>query len=94
MQYIIIGSANINQRSMDGSRDTELAMGSFQPNHCVGNRNTVGNYPKGQVGLPTTSMLNIMFLYIHLWVARDACSHLADPWHLRLWGCLFRPACL
>lgn len=55
MQYIIIGSANINQRSMDGSRDTELAMGSFQPNHCVGNRNTVGNYPKGQVSLHTPS---------------------------------------
>ena len=49
MQYIIIGSANINQRSMDGGRDTEIAMGSFQPNHCVGNRNTQGNYPKGQV---------------------------------------------
>ena len=53
MQYIIIGSANINQRSMDGSRDTELAMGAFQPNHCVGNQNTVGNYPKGQVSLHT-----------------------------------------
>lgn len=49
MQYIIIGSANINQRSMDGSRDTEIAMGAFQPNHCVGNRDTKGNYPKGQV---------------------------------------------
>ena len=47
MQYIIIGSANINQRSMDGSRDTEIAMGAFQPKHCVGN--TKGNYPKGQV---------------------------------------------
>ena len=51
MQYIIIGSANINQRSMDGSRDTEIAMGSFQPNHCVGNKNTQGNYPKGQVSM-------------------------------------------
>ncbi|KAL3511887.1 hypothetical protein ACH5RR_024604 [Cinchona calisaya] len=25
-EYIIIGSANINQRSMDGSRDSEIAM--------------------------------------------------------------------
>ena len=58
MQYIIIGSANINQRSMDGSRDTELAMGAFQPNHCVGNKNTVGNYPKGQVRPYTPSTLN------------------------------------
>ncbi|KAL3153372.1 hypothetical protein ABBQ38_011712 [Trebouxia sp. C0009 RCD-2024] len=48
-EYIIIGSANINQRSMDGSRDTEIAMGSFQPNHCVGNHNTKGDYPKGQI---------------------------------------------
>ena len=30
--YIIIGSANINQRSMAGTRDTEIAVGSFQPN--------------------------------------------------------------
>ena len=60
MQYIIIGSANINQRSMDGSRDTELAMGSFQPNHCVGNRNTRGNYPKGQVSLHTIAVFMIL----------------------------------
>ncbi|KAG0465326.1 hypothetical protein HPP92_019490 [Vanilla planifolia] len=32
-EYIIIGSANINQRSMDGSRDSEIAMGAYQPNH-------------------------------------------------------------
>ena len=30
-EYIIIGSANINQRSMDGARDTEIAMGAYQP---------------------------------------------------------------
>lgn len=29
--YIVIGSANINERSMGGSRDTEIAMGSCQP---------------------------------------------------------------
>ncbi|XP_020594501.1 phospholipase D alpha 1-like, partial [Phalaenopsis equestris] len=32
-EYIIVGSANINQRSMDGGRDTEIAMGAYQPNH-------------------------------------------------------------
>ncbi|XXG45717.1 hypothetical protein AAC387_Pa02g0720 [Persea americana] len=32
-EYIVIGSANINQRSMDGRRDTEIAMGAFQPFH-------------------------------------------------------------
>ena len=30
-EYIIIGSANINQRSMAGARDTEIAFGGFQP---------------------------------------------------------------
>lgn len=34
-EYIIIGSANINQRSMDGGRDSEIAMGAFQPNHLA-----------------------------------------------------------
>eukprot|EP00262_Sarcandra_glabra_P021160 TRINITY_DN876_c0_g1_i1.p1 TRINITY_DN876_c0_g1~~TRINITY_DN876_c0_g1_i1.p1 ORF type:complete len:813 (+),score=144.84 TRINITY_DN876_c0_g1_i1:311-2749(+) len=34
-EYIIIGSANINQRSMDGARDSEIAMGAFQPHHIV-----------------------------------------------------------
>ncbi|XP_010500864.1 PREDICTED: phospholipase D alpha 2-like isoform X1 [Camelina sativa] len=32
-EYIIIGSANINQRSMDGARDSEIAMGGYQPYH-------------------------------------------------------------
>ncbi|KAE8657708.1 Phospholipase D gamma 2 [Hibiscus syriacus] len=30
-EYIIIGSANINQRLMEGIRDTEIAMGAYQP---------------------------------------------------------------
>ena len=34
-EYIIVGSANINQRSMDGARDTEIAMGAFQPYHLA-----------------------------------------------------------
>ena len=38
-QYVIVGSANINQRSMAGERDTELAMGAFQPG--LGNRGHV-----------------------------------------------------
>ncbi|XP_071728590.1 phospholipase D delta-like [Rutidosis leptorrhynchoides] len=32
-EYVILGSANINQRSMAGSRDTEIAMGAYQPHH-------------------------------------------------------------
>lgn len=40
-EYIIIGSANLNQRSLDGGRDTEIAHGSYQPAHLnalTGNR--------------------------------------------------------
>jgi len=30
-EYIIVGSANINERSMNGNRDTEMATGAYQP---------------------------------------------------------------
>ena len=29
-EYLLVGSANINQRSLDGDRDSELAIGTFQ----------------------------------------------------------------
>lgn len=35
-EYIIVGSANINQRSMDGGKDSEIAMGAYQPYHLAG----------------------------------------------------------
>lgn len=41
-EYIIIGSANINQRSMDGGRDTEIAMGAYQPQHISGSLSAKG----------------------------------------------------
>ncbi|KAE8710821.1 Phospholipase D gamma 3 [Hibiscus syriacus] len=45
-EYVIIGSANINQRSMEGTRDTEIAMGAYQPSHtCLSERHN----PHGQV---------------------------------------------
>eukprot|EP00249_Psilotum_nudum_P030410 c43009_g1_i1 orf=809-3268(+) len=44
-EYIIVGSANCNQRSMDGSRDTEIAHGSYQPNHLASS----GSPPRGQI---------------------------------------------
>ncbi|XP_074581781.1 phospholipase D delta-like isoform X3 [Curcuma longa] len=44
-EYVILGSANINQRSMDGSRDTEIAMGAYQPQHTWARK----NLPQGQV---------------------------------------------
>ncbi|OMO75462.1 C2 calcium-dependent membrane targeting [Corchorus olitorius] len=45
-EYVIIGSANINQRSMAGSRDTEIAMGAYQPHHTWGERK---RHPRGQI---------------------------------------------
>jgi phospholipase D1/2 len=36
-EYVIIGSANINQRSMEGTRDTEIAMAAYQPQHTLAN---------------------------------------------------------
>ncbi|KAG8047179.1 hypothetical protein GUJ93_ZPchr0008g12284 [Zizania palustris] len=44
-EYIIVGSANVNQRSMDGGRDTEMAMGAYQPRHL----NTPNGWASGQV---------------------------------------------
>ncbi|XP_031285350.1 phospholipase D beta 2-like [Pistacia vera] len=32
-EYVLLGSANINQRSMEGTRDTEIAMGAYQPRY-------------------------------------------------------------
>ncbi|KAL9395459.1 hypothetical protein Peur_009712 [Populus x canadensis] len=45
-EYVILGSANINQRSMAGSRDTEIAMGAYQPHHTWSNKK---RHPLGQV---------------------------------------------
>ncbi|KAF2306309.1 hypothetical protein GH714_016387 [Hevea brasiliensis] len=45
-EYIIIGSANINQRSMAGSKDTEIAMGAYQPHYSWAAKK---KHPLGQV---------------------------------------------
>ncbi|TKY63823.1 Phospholipase D beta 1 [Spatholobus suberectus] len=45
-EYVILGSANINQRSMEGTRDTEIAMGAYQPHHTWARRQS---YPRGQI---------------------------------------------
>ena len=44
--YIIVGSANINERSMSGTRDTEMAVG-FQchRNHGVTNTAEITRTP-------------------------------------------------
>ncbi|CAM0870370.1 unnamed protein product [Alopecurus aequalis] len=45
-EYVIIGSANINQRSMGGTRDTEIAMGAYQPQYTWANMLSA---PRGQI---------------------------------------------
>ena len=47
--YIIVGSANINQRSLDGNRDTEICIGAFQPSHTMdtgGGRGSIHSFRK------------------------------------------------
>lgn len=55
-EYVILGSANINQRSMGGSRDTEIAMGAYQPHHTWAKKQ---RHPRGQVSFD---------LYIHIYI--------------------------
>lgn len=45
-EYVLVGSANINQRSLAGTKDTEIAMGAYQPYHTWAERK---RHPRGQV---------------------------------------------
>ena len=45
-EYVLMGSVNISQRPMEGTRDTEIAMGAYQPNHTWETRQS---HPHGQV---------------------------------------------
>ncbi|KAK9990078.1 hypothetical protein SO802_025063 [Lithocarpus litseifolius] len=45
-EYVIVGSANINDKSMAGTKDTEIAMGAYQPHHSWASRK---KHPRGQV---------------------------------------------
>nr|GMD65023.1 phospholipase D gamma 1-like [Ipomoea batatas] len=45
-EYVILGSANINQRSLEGTRDTEIAMGAYQPQHTWARKQS---NPRGQI---------------------------------------------
>jgi len=44
--FIVVGSANINQRSLGGNRDTEICIGAFQPGHTT---TTSDGQPRGAV---------------------------------------------
>lgn len=64
-EYIIIGSANINQRSMDGARDSEIAMGGYQPYHISKNQPARGQIHGFRLGLwyEHLGMLDNCFLH-------------------------------
>jgi phospholipase D1/2 len=47
-EYVVVGSANINQRSLDGSRDSEICIGAFQNGHTLAG-DPQGPLPRGQV---------------------------------------------
>jgi len=46
-EYIVVGSANINQRSLDGTRDSEICIGAFQNGYVM--RSASDPLPRGQV---------------------------------------------
>jgi phospholipase D1/2 len=46
-EYILLGSANINQRSLEGSRDSEICIGAYQSGHVMGS--AAAPLPRGQV---------------------------------------------
>lgn len=48
-EYVVLGSANISQKSLDASRDTEIAIGAYQLYHI---RRVKGGHPRGQVCKP------------------------------------------
>lgn len=58
-EYVLMGSANINQRSMAGTKDTEIAMGAYQPNHTWAHK---GRHPRGQVCLPPNIFIIIIYI--------------------------------
>lgn len=60
---VIIGSANINSRSLDGSRDSEIAISAWQPEHTatgstayVASGDGEGTLPTGDVAAFRTSL--------------------------------------
>ena len=55
-EYVILGSANINQWSMEGTRDTEIAMGAYQPYLTWASKRSSAH---GQVSLTKQNSLHL-----------------------------------
>ena len=67
-EYILLGSANINQRSQDGTRDTEIAVGASQ--HKYHNQDSV--MPRGQVIHCPGSVMPILHTFCALYSDQPA----------------------
>lgn len=63
-EYVILGSANINQRSLAGGRDTEIAMGAYQPHHTWGKKK---EHPHGQVGSSFSPYQVTYYALLYFW---------------------------
>ncbi|KAK4337836.1 hypothetical protein RND71_042323 [Anisodus tanguticus] len=65
-EYVLMGSTNINQRSLSGSRDTEIDMGAYQPNYTWARKDS---HPHGQVCNTILPFPALQMAYI----AEEAC---------------------
>lgn len=85
-EYVILGSANINQRSMEGTRDTEIAMGAYQPQHTWSKRLSS---PQGQVK-PLNQISENMVCFSHIFhiVAINRVNIKILIYILDVWTCI------
>ena len=81
-EYIIVGSANINQRSMDGARDSEIAMGAYQPYHLARNEPARGQIHGFRMALWYThlGMLDEMFNHPESVECAEKVNRIADKY--------------
>jgi len=66
-EFIIVGSANINERSLNGARDSEIAMGAYQPFHLA-----TRSPAKGQIHGFRMSLWFEHLGFLH--------NHFLEPW--------------
>ena len=64
-EYVLMGSANINQRSLDGSRDIEIAMGAYQPTYTWSGKKT---HPRSQVAFISFFFYGFILFQKHLYL--------------------------
>ncbi|KAL3497386.1 hypothetical protein ACH5RR_040118 [Cinchona calisaya] len=84
-EYIIVGSANINQRSMDGARDTEIAMGGYQPHQLAGAEPAKGSVYRFRMVLWSEHLHAYDYIFFHpqTWECIRKVNAIADKnWQL------------